>query len=351
MGVVFLAILFVILIPFAEGGLLALMLRGIHLQHPLPISDPILMETEPEASLEDEPLIPEESAEANQQKGWFEEKLSTDWGKELGLESGGNNVQAAHVEPTAPEPPPAGQPADLPVSVFDGDNQTSNDVPVDSILNSMLGGNRAEVPQDFESRVAETEPDADAQLQQLEQEHDQSYEDAELEKILKTTSTEIPIEFNENELPDFSPMAKELLGKDFDFNSLKTLTAQSEVQSEVQPETQSETQSKVQPALQSGTQPEVSKLPATSLAVLPITFSIEAQELEPGVFQASASPFITGDLPELSALSAETVISSFPDTWVQEADTELDSADVAKQYSFTEESRPMLVRKKKKSGN
>jgi hypothetical protein len=104
-----------------------------------------------------------------------------------------------------------------------------------------------------------------------------------------------------------SPMAKELLGENFDFDALEQQTQQ------------------------------------TSAAVM-----LDVQTDETGVVQVS-SPFLFADSPQLADFAAPQMISStFSGDWIQESGSMIEPIEAdASNFCFTEELQPMFVRKKR----
>ena len=204
------------------------------------------------------------------------------------------------------------------VSVFDGSENIPKDLPVSNVLDLMTAESSAIVPNYLENRIEESAQQKDKFPSGL---HDDINPD-ELNDfaaaLLKTKidfsqEDEISSEISE----PISPMAKELLGDDFDFDALEKQAKQSSA------------------ALASvnGNNAEM---------------TLDIQEDAFGIVHVS-SPFPFVDSLTFADFGVpQTVLSSFSDDWIQESGNTAESeGGDAVNFCFTEELQPMFVRKKK----
>lgn len=191
---------------------------------------------------------------------------------------------------------------------------------VDSILDDMLGENVSETPEDLSARLDQEETAFQADYSDAFQDTD---EDMLARALENAASTNGAIDFNDENFLDrvaeeththreIAPMAVELLGEDFNFDALLT-----------------------------GEPPEPPEIVEASAPAF--------REWEDGTFQTESECYT--DAPALLDLlpGEQDIVSFFPDEWVRNEVIEPDRSEEAEKWSFVEESRPMFVRKKKKT--
>jgi len=299
--VLFLLVFFlVIFIPLAEGVLLALLLREVHARHPLPLV---------ESGYNNAWLRPKpKSNTANLAKA-----LTTPDEPDAGAAPDNEEIQEDQETPFAEElTEEENRSFHSGTSVFDGSGIIPKNLPVSDALNLMMAESSAIVPNDLESRIEASTRLNDSLLQNVQHIRD----DLDLDDLedLAAALPKAKIDFTQELETDpeassepISPMAKELLGENFDFDALEQQTQQT---------------------------PEVVML--------------DVQADETGVVQVS-SPFLFADSPQLADFAApQMILPTFSGDWIQESDsmTEPIEAD-ASIFCFTEELQPMFVRKKR----
>lgn len=212
-------------------------------------------------------------------------------------------------------------------SVFD--NQESLPVPetfkVDDILDEMTNENPPIIPADLSLRLEE-DGNPENRIKQTEKENEDDWQEPDEHEILTKIAKPDPSDSNElsflqSNIPsnqaenpnavhsDISPMAVELLGEDFNFNSFFE-----------------------------------EKLKLKKIGEEPIIIS----EISPGIYQADGGFInVANKQVMLELLPKEQEVGSlYPDHLIQNAVIEQDSSETAKNFSFTEESLPMFIRKK-----
>jgi len=306
MGTLFWVYFAVILIPYAEGALFALLLREIYARHPLPFFDP---DTIPRKRSKSKAEV-QETADESVISGVIDN----------GEPQMGNNEEL----PTSSDVPPTESTEDentsVPsvVSVFDGSGNVPQNLQINDVLNSMTAESSAIVPNDLEHRIEEAALPKNEFSYEFQE--DQNLNDL---NDLAASLLKTPIDFSQEdevspEISDpISPMAKELLGDNFDFDALQKQAKQS---SEA----------------------------LVSLNETNVEMMLDIQEDEAGIVQVS-SPFSLADsIPLADFATPQTVLSTFSDDWVQESGNTVESAegDISN-FCFSEESQPMFVRKKK----
>ncbi|MDR3183203.1 MAG: hypothetical protein LBT89_09855 [Planctomycetaceae bacterium] len=324
MGTFFLTLLFVVVIPLAEGGLLALVLREVYNRYPLPLGEIVETIDTPELHENDsdtsEPAgnlsnavssgeAAQEAAQSGSKAKWDFDNIDAASDLDILSQMGVRNVASlpqsetensetsdAAASPTAPPP-------DV-IDVFDNAGTIPADLPVEDALNSMFSDEPPGAPSDFDD-LAET-PQADS-LQDIQQQIDADDLDfsgdageSEAQQIdaLRQTMPAETIDFaaeQEYRQDDaqMSETVKELLGSDFNMEELMSRIPDKE-------------------------EPAVSAVKPESL--------LQIQEPQPGTLQVQCGWSGSDELPAL----AEVIMPSFSGDWV-----------------FTEESRPMFVRKRK----
>ena len=294
MGQVLLVILVLVLIPLATGGLLALVLREIHVRHPLPLVEPGYVNAwqRPKPRMIIAEPIEEQAPSA---------------------ESVADAVSETEKNEATSEPPSTEAAVeedilrDSKISVFHNISNIPKDLPVSNILDSMIAGASAAVPKDLEYRIEESTRLKDG----LPEEGHHIRDDLDLDDLedLAAALPKSKIDFSqEHELDSgvsepITPMAKELLGEDFDFEALEQQAKQS-----------------------------------------PAAVALDIQEDVPGHVQVS-SPFLSADAPQFADFAeSQTVFSTFSDDWIQVIEP---AEEGTSDFCFTEELQPMFVRKKK----
>jgi len=277
--------------PLIAGALLALILREIHIRHPLPLVESGYVNAwqRPKPKIPPSPMIVAESGETP------EDAVAEDGGILIPAEPFAETTVEENVLPPGE------------VSVFDHAANIPKNLPVNDALDSMMAAISAAIPNDLESRIEETtrlKDDLPQEVRPIKDDLDlDDLEDlvAALPKSKIDFSQEVESDSDSHEA--VSTIAKELLGEDFDFDALETQPHQS------------------------------------SAAV-----TLDIREDTPGLVQVS-SPFLVTDTPQLTNLTEpQTVCSTFSDDWIQVIEP---TEGGASPFSFTEELQPMFVRKKK----
>ena len=298
MGTVLLVILVLILIPLATGGLLALVLREIHVRHPLPLVEPGYVNAwqRPKPKIQVAEPVDEQEPPA-----------------ESVTESITDAVAETSTTEATPEPLPA-EPTDemnlLPpakISVFNNITNIPQDWTASDILDSMTSTVSSDIPNDLEFRIEESTRLKDG----LPEDARHIKDDLDLDDLedLAAALPKSKIDFSqEHELDSgvsepITPMAKELLGEEFDFAALAQQAKQSTA-----------------------------------------AITLDVQETAPGLVQIS-SPFLPADAPQFADFAeSQTVFSTFSDDWIQVIEP---AEEGTSNFCFTEELQPMFVRKKK----
>jgi len=294
-----LVFLLVIPLSLASGVLFALLLREIHARHPLPLVEPGYINawlrpkpqiniadsakvlTTPDESVADDTADSEEIAEDTEAESTDEENAS--------FYSG--------------------------ISVFDGSGVIPQDLSVSDALNMMTAESSTVVPKDLESRIEASTRLKDGLPQDVHHIKD-DLDLADLEDLaaaLPKAKIDFTQEFEtDSEASDepISPMVRELLGEDFDFDALEQRAPQTQQRS--------------------------------------AEVMLDVQTDEAGIVQVS-SPFLFADSPQLADFTVpQTVFSTFSGDWIQESGGVIEPVAVdVSNFCYTEESQPMFVRKKK----
>ena len=285
MSTFFWAILVVVIIPLAQGVLLALVLREIHARHPLPLVEPGYVNAwyvpAPQNIIAD-------SAE----------------GEATPDESVAEGAADTAEVPVDENEPPSGE-----VSVFDGAAPPRTDFLVDEVIDSMMSAVPDTIPDAFENRIEESTRLKDG----LPEEAHHIGDDLDIDDLedLAAALPKTKIDFSQEESDSviqepISQTAKEILGDNFDLASLEMQASHTSAEA-----------------------------------------SLDVQEDVVGMVQVS-SPFLVTDSPQLVDISVpQTVFSTFSEDWVQESGDVLEPmVESVSNLCFTEESRPMFVRKK-----
>jgi hypothetical protein len=169
-----------------------------------------------------------------------------------------------------------------------------------------------------------------------------------------------------------SPMAKELLGENFDFDSLAKQTKQPSQSpapdSGTGTGTASETSEEVSPTAKEVLDANIDAAGPEKQTKQPFRFlapgngtdaenaaevahdvqTLNIQEDEAGTVQVS-SPFLVANSPQFADFTTpQTVLSTFSNDWVQETGGVVEPiAGDTSHFCFTEESQPMFIRKKR----
>ena len=318
MGVFLLVLFFVFVIPIPLGVLISLTLREVHIRHPLPLGGtigprkqhkPVIEESEKienitddvtsyDVPLDDVPL--DESADTKISN----EKPATD-----------SPTESVSGELTANETVPQEQATEetaapqTETDVFKDAKSVPEGVPISSVLNAMISEAPVVIPSDFESRIEESAMPLDKFHSQLLDEEDDQYELP--AAVREQPSTRIDFarecEGNSDLAGTMSSLATEMLGENFDFNALEQTSADSR-----------------------------------QMAALDI-------REEAGTVQVISS-YMLGTAPQFSDFTVpQTILPVFPADWIQEPGKICgwDEGD-AEKFCYTEELRPMFVKKNKK---
>jgi hypothetical protein len=320
MGVFFLALLFVMVIPLAEGVLFALLLREVYVRHPLPLGGAIV----PEWWKSHKPIaLSTESDEVQEPPVEFDEATESSE-SETGLDV-----------PVAEVSPPIG------ISHFDDAAKIPDNLPVHDTLNTMTSGTLPDDPLNLDHIIGESATAKNVHA--IEDNWDQD-DLQELANALPGEKIDISQEIEkDSDVSDpISPSAKEVLG-DIDVRVLEQQMKES-TESRRQPE-----KKYIEVPLPS---PSVdSAVPQAEMpAVPPAEMTLDIQENESGTVQVS-SPFMFNAASQFASDFAEpqTVFPTFSSDLLQESSSTAESmtGDVA-QFFFSEESIPMYTRKTRK---
>jgi len=316
MYVLFLGFLFVIAMPLALGGLLALVLREVHIRHPLPLGGSITPPKQRAGSVDDSDVI--------QKMSNSDDIMDSDDITDTETTEGQIDPKIISLSEIAAE-----QPVIPKVSVFEDAANIPENVPVNEILNSMVTETPSELSNDFEHIIEST-----AQTRSGIHVINEDMDAADLEALAMALPRE-KIDFSkelesDTETTDaISSMAKEVLGEDFNFEGLE--------------------QAKQSPFLQPDSDDSNINAANTGDAASEnwTDVVLDVQENETGMVQV-ASPFIFNDAPQLADfIVPETILPTFSNDWIQETGSTYEPIeDDLSQFFFMEESRPMFVRKK-----
>jgi len=313
-----------IVIPLVEGWLFALLLREVHVRHRLPLGGAI-------ASLRPPPKPVAVSAKI--QEAVNESVEQTEPTDVTGERNGDvEEVKEVLGKTRLPEQVPVDKPAA--VSVFDGAGNVPGNLPVNDVLGAMTAEITAIIPNTLERRIEEEAARPGAEIPP--EVHDISDEINQddllaLAEALPGNKIDFTQELEaDHENPGaISPMAKELLGENFDFDALEKQSRK--VRTPESP-----------PGVDEGSADQ----DATNADLVAAAIDVQADAL--GNVQAS-SPLMFNVTPQLAVFSVpQTIVSSFSGDWVQEMDGSVEpiEGDTSK-FCFSEESRPMFVRKRK----
>jgi len=315
MGAFMLGLLLVVVMGLASGALLALVLREIHIRHPLPLGGTIGPRPSPkkaEASITETTEGAEtiEDVEAQEKPT---ESIEGDTFSDSLVDNILHPFDASPVNSADAEQEK--EPVSVDASVFDGTSIPENLPPVGDTLAAMTAEVSPSIPSDFENLIEESAKPESEVLSKLPLTDDFNLDDLrELEDALPGEKEKIDFSQEldtEQEFADSVPsMAKEVLGENYDFDALEQQVGM----------------------LKQSFQPPV----------------LDVLEDETGTVQVS-SPFMAHVIPQIADIAVpQTVLSTFSSDWIQELGgaTEMMEGDLS-QFCFTEESRPMLAKKKK----
>jgi len=329
------AILVVILIPLAAGALFALVLREIYVRYPLPLVDPELFIRKPAKRQA-------ELADASEEQETPDESVVSD------MTENEEHTESSETESVDEEktPPPDG------ASVFDGSENIPNDLPVNETLDSMIAAHSTIVPDDLEHRIEESARLKEELPHEIYDEMDRDDLNDLVAALPKTTvdfadESEMDAETSEA----ISPMAKELLGENFDFDGLEKEAKQAKEAKET-----TEAKETKQPfrflVPDNGTD-EAEAADATDSvdsvdSVDSAEVALDIQEDEAGTVQV-LSPFLAADSPQFADFTTpQTILPTFSGDWVQETGGAVEPVEgETSNFCFTEESQPMFIRKKR----
>ena len=335
MGTFFWGFLIVIVIPLAEGVLLALWLRDLHARHPLPLGGVI------NPSLTRKPQVVD-TADADGKPARY---IVTDTAPSQDV----SNVQTSPPQNSviidgATANDPTGSPvgeenvlAPREVSVFDDAENIPENLPVNEVLDLMTMAAEPGIPDDFESIIEKSvrsDPEMPPEIGVFNDDMDADDLHA-LAAALPRDKIDFTQELDDEDSTSheaISQMAKDVLGENFNFDAL-----------ERKPD-----KYVLPPQESGGDNAEVSQNATNTDEAENVALDI--QEDESGNVQVS-SPFIFNVVPQLEDFAMpQTILSTFSDDWIQETDVSVESieGDTSK-FIFSEESRPMFVRKKKSS--
>ena len=314
----FLKVLLVMtVIPLIAGALLALVLRETYIRYPLPLGGTIgprkiKPADEKQENADASVLLPRDEMSDSAIQLISENLLAPN----------PSTIEPPAEEPTTEEPVPE-EPADeesipLPeeVSVFDGTEHVPEHLHVSSVLESMTSESASNLPGDFESIIEEVSQSGIIMPQDIRDDLDNEDLLA-LAEALPGAKIDLLQELEQDpELPDdpISPMGKELIGENFDFDALEKQANQ------------------VKEAIHARQ-----------------SFELDVQEDESGTIQV-LSPFMFDATPQFADFTIpQTIVPMFSGDWIQESSSTVTSAEEnVEQYFFAEESRPMFVRRKTK---
>jgi hypothetical protein len=216
-------------------------------------------------------------------------------------------------------------PENKPLSVFNDKNRLSETFKIDEILDEMVNEDPPIIPMDLSLQIEQDGSVEDLRNQMTkENERDLLEQDDNeiLTKIIAPTGSNDQL-LSQSEMmfdnlnqeedvntvhSEISPIAVELLGEDFNFDSFFEEKLKSKQQNQE-----------------------------------PMT----AYEIGQGIYQADGG-FLTNDSTLLNLLPKEqAIVSLYPDNLIQNAVAEPDLSEASQNYSFTEELLPMFIRKKK----
>ena len=309
MGAFLLAFLLVTIIPLAGGVLIALLLREIHIRHPLPLGGTIGPRKPPKvkarpAEIREMPIDPDEAKAFNSYV--------------FGEDPPDKPQESASTVSSASDE----------TAGFDDDSAGD----VASLLNTMTSATPKPKPHDDESIIeasAQSKTEAQSGLKEITDDLDfddiQALMDAlpgdKMDPAQELSAVQPGVQADDA----ISLMAKELLGENFSSDAVEKQSDENQSDETPSNEEQSEQIRESLPPLE-----------------------LDIQEDESGTVQVS-SPFFAHVIPQLAEITIpETILSTFSNDWIQESGSTGCTLDGdPSQFCFTEESRPLLVRKRK----
>jgi hypothetical protein len=299
MAVFLLAFLFVIVIPLAEGGLLALFLRDLYNKHPLPLGEIIGIVDEDDEAPPAEPVARNQTEEP--QQGFIDagEEIDEEMLSALSpldrMKTSVFETQAAEAQATEPQ-----------VDVFADAGNIPTGVPVDDALNAMLAPVPTAASTDMDDIVQKPATDDGWKDLQNNVDDEDAFDESEAQQIESLLETMPQNTVNlEAELQDhpnsevISATAQELLGTDFDVDALmahKPSVAAATGTSGDGTVAQTVMEEPAAGFVRASSIPTAgAELPAESEVIMP-TFSVDFVQDTP-IFAASES--VTVDMPQL----------------------------------------------------
>ena len=308
-----------VVLPLVQGVLLALVLREVHLRHPLSLGGSLTPPKQQNIPVTNTAEIQETSEEPGLDSTIDVEKFSEEL-KTLMIPHQNLSTTSSTEESKVP--------ISSAVSVFDGISNTSDNLPITEVLHSMIAEAPAGIPNDFENRIEENAlSKAETQSGILKINDDMDVNDlAALAAALPRKKINFAQELETDSAVSsaISPMAKEVLGENFDFEELES---QSEKLAELA---------------------KAANTKDISLNTVSAEVPLDVQENNAGTVQVS-SPFMLGISSQLADfIESQMILPTFSNDWIQETGNTVESieGDMSK-FCFTEESQPMFVRKKK----
>lgn len=314
MSVLLVGFLFVIVIPLAEGVLIALLLREVHIRHPLPLGG--VIDTPQRRQIRAARLAAEQAREkARKQQRAMPLHATSSPDVAIAHETTDEKPTSPVREETLPSLPPE-------VSVFEEGIHIPDNLPVNDVINLMTTESSPGMPNDFEHQIEASARSGDDIPQEVHGSNDDMDADDldALAAALPRKKIDFSREMDEDSkvLQPFSSTAQDVLGENYDFESLKTQSI---------------------------------KLPPLETEDLCQTeHPMYVQEDGAGTVQVS-SMFLPNTSPQLADfIIPQTIVPTFLDDWIQETTSHIDpGGEGREQFCFTAELSPMFKRKKKSS--
>ena len=317
-NVFLLGLLLVVILPLAEGGLFALLLREVYIRHPLPLNGIIVPEWWKSPPPTTESAQSAESVEFQETPVEFVEPVPAEMTDTV----------------TSPDIPPAEVPPSAGFSVFDQAANIPKGLPVNDVLAAMTSDTMEDVPPELE-RIIEalaTPEHARPIIDTLDRDDLQALADA-----LPGQKIDFSQELDKDSYVSepISSTAKEVLGDNFDFQALEQQLK------ELAADRQQTAENSEQPL----------PAPLVDAAAYSAETMLDVQEDDTSGTVQVSSPFMLNVTPQFASDFAmpQTVFPTFSNDLLQEPSSTAESMEgnIAK-YCFSEESRPMFTRKTKK---
>lgn len=343
-------LIFLIFLPIVEGFLISWKLREMYL-----LEFPLGYE------------VPE--VERHFEQSEFYEQPDTERDRDIAVS--GQSAESRQPE----ESVVSARPWDDPLPPLDDRDILPKTFKVDNILDSMLDEHALDVPEDISASLDDTNTAWDSGSDNENQSFFGGEQDEEdiLARALDnlnslTEDSENSIDFSEELFPNafdsrdavhptIAPAAVELLGEDFDFDSLVP-TAAWDVDSSQGLSNEDSPEETVLDGADAILEKRTSDIEdreaeiesPTSFSDAPSPHIISVHEFGSGLFQAESSAWTTESAPESGPLMSveQRIVSVFPDSMVRDTVILPDSSAEAEQHCFVEESRPMFVRRSKR---